>query len=119
MPLETAERAKIASEKAAFFWMMACITPKYIFRKDTLLFNSWLDELHWMVNDVKGLLSAVEEPLFDPKERLPLALTAEDQKTALLVVCNQMTGLSESIMELGGYVTDDPITAVEKRLALV
>ena len=117
-PLESAERARIASEKAAFFWMMACVIVKYIVREDTLLFNSWLDELHWLVNDVEGLLSG-EEPIFNPKKRLPLALTAKEQEEALRGVCQRMAALGSAVVELGGYVPDEPMSAVERRLALV
>lgn len=116
-PLGTAERAKIASEKAAFFWMMACVIVKYIVREDTLLFNSWLDELHWMVNDVEGLVSN-QEPEFDPQKRLPLALTVEEQKEALRDVCILMDRFGTAIVELGGYVPEEPISAVEKRLSI-
>jgi hypothetical protein len=115
--LDTAERTRIASEKAAFFWMMACVIVKYIVREDTLLFNSWLDELHWLVNDVEALLSG-EEPTFDSKKRLPLALTAEEQKEALRRVCHRMAALGPLIMEIGGYVPDEPLSAVEERLSL-
>jgi hypothetical protein len=116
-PLETAERARIASEKAAFFWMMASVIVKYIVREDTLLFNSWLDELHWLVNDLEGLL-ANQEPIFDPKKRLPIVLTAEEQKKALLEVCRRMAALESDIVGLGGYVRKGSISAVEMRLAL-
>lgn len=115
--LDTAERARIASEKAAFFWMMACVIVKYIVREDTLLFNSWLDELHWLVNDVEALLSG-EEPVFDARKRLLLALTADEQKEALRRVCHQMAALGSLIVEMGGYVPDEPMSAVEKRLSL-
>jgi hypothetical protein len=98
--------------------MMACVIVKYIVREDTLLFNSWLDELHWLVNDVEGLLSG-EEPIFNPKKRLPLALTAKEQKEALRGVCQRMAALGSAVVELGGYVPDEPMSAVERRLALV
>ncbi len=116
-PLDTAERARIASEKTTFFWMMASVLVKYIYRQDTLLFNSWLDELHWLVYDIEGLIAG-EEPFFDPKQRLPLALTAEEQKEALQGVCRRMGALEPAIVEMGGYIQGKSISAVEKRLAL-
>ncbi|MFZ0546196.1 MAG: nucleotidyltransferase domain-containing protein [Candidatus Promineifilaceae bacterium] len=117
-PLETAERATIAAEKTAFFWMMAFIIVKYIVREDTLLFNSWLDDLHWLVNDIEGLLSG-KEIVFDPKKRPSLALTAEEQKEALCDVCQRMEAMGSTIVEMGGYLPNETMSAVEKRLALV
>jgi hypothetical protein len=117
-PLETAERARIASEKAAFFWMMACVIVKYIAREDTLQFNSWLDELHWLVNDIEGLVAG-KEPVFDPQKRLPLALTSNAQKEALLGVCRRMDTASSAIVELGGYISEKPLSAVQDRLNLI
>ncbi|MCI0398220.1 MAG: hypothetical protein L0332_16520 [Chloroflexi bacterium] len=115
-PLEPAERARIASEKVAFFWMMAAVVVKYIVQEDTLLFNSWLDELHWLVYDVEGLLAG-KTPVFEPRARLPLALTVEAQQEALRQAGRRMVALAPAVVELGGYVPADPMTAVEKRLA--
>jgi hypothetical protein len=76
-----------------------------------------LDELHWLVHDVEGLLAG-NAPVFDPKARLPLALTADDQKEALYQVCRRMELLAPALVAIGGYVPAEPMAAVEKRLDL-
>jgi hypothetical protein len=125
IPLQTplavpslAHRVETASERVAYFWMMAAVTVKYIVRQDTLQFNSWLDELHWLVEDVKGLLRG-EPAFFDPRARLPLALRPIEQQAALRKVCQEMHTLMPGLTELGGLAPSDALALVETRLSLI
>jgi hypothetical protein len=108
--LET--RASEASEIAAFFWMMAAVTVKYIHRRDSVFVITWLEELAKLVSEVDR---RIEGRSWEYKRGsfTALAATPEEQINAVRQVCTRMENLMPQVKSMGGYVIDSPHPVIE------
>jgi predicted nucleotidyltransferase len=110
-------RIKLASERIAFFWMMAAVTAKYIFRQDDVFVNYWLEELHKIVREVERLVGgqAKHHRRVSINSFIP---TWEGQVQALYRHCDRMLNLMPKVADLGGYVPANPMPTIEILLNL-
>jgi predicted nucleotidyltransferase len=105
-------RAEEASERMAFFWMMAAITVKYVSRQDDLFVNTWLEALAKLVSDVERRIKG-QAWQYKRGSNTKLAITPDEQIAAIRHLCKQMESLQQDVASLGGYVTESPMTLVE------
>jgi len=111
-------RAEEASEIMAFFWMMAAITVKYIYRGDDVFVNSWLEELAKMITEVKNRTEGFERQA-KRGSNTKLRITINEQISAIRQLCKQMENLKPKVMGLGGYVAESPMTTIETLIKVV
>ena len=116
-PESLAERASMASERVAFFWMMTAVTVKYMLRGDGVFVAQWLEELHRMVEGVERLVAG-EAWHYRRGSRSWLEPPREGQEKAIRQLCDQMLGLMPEVTKLGGYVHPSPMPAIEILLNL-
>ncbi len=115
---ETLEwRAGQASERVAFFWMMAAITVKYIARGDGVFAANWLETLHKLIREVERLVAG--EPWQYQRGSLStLAVTRAEQLQAIQQLCDRMEQLMPKVAGLGGYIHAAPRANIERFIRL-
>jgi predicted nucleotidyltransferase len=101
-----------ASEKVAFFWMMAAITVKYIIRGDGVFVNTWLEELHKLVYEVDRCVAG-EVWRYKRGSFSVLENTPQGQLSALRRLSEQMAELMPEVVRLGGHVPAAPMATIE------
>lgn len=112
-PESLEQRARQASEVAAFFWMMAAITVKYIARGNAAFVNHWLEELAKLIQEVHRLIQGQPRRyLHGPSSAL--AVTPDEQIRSIRQLCEQMTLLMPAVKQLGGHITESPIPSIEQ-----
>ncbi|HKZ70578.1 MAG TPA: nucleotidyltransferase domain-containing protein [Anaerolineales bacterium] len=115
-PLE--QRVARASEKTAFFWMMAAITVKYIIRRDDVRVNELLELLRYCLAEVERLL--VGQAYRYPRgARGNLAPTVEAQLEAVRQLCDRMSGLMAEVERGGDIVPTAPGRILNRLLNFV
>jgi hypothetical protein len=114
-PASTEQQAREASERVAFFWMMAAITAKYINRNESILVNMWLRQLHRIVDEVEDGVTG------DPWRYSTIALqpTRESQLVVLGQECERMQALMPRVAKLGGHVPSAAMETMEVLLEIV
>ena len=119
LPIQSAEepesqekRTSEASERMAFFWMMAAITVKYISRQDDIFVNTWLEVLAKLVSEVERKLKG-QAWQYKRGSLTKLAITPDEQIAAIRHLCKQMESLQQDVSNLGGYVAESPMTMIE------
>jgi predicted nucleotidyltransferase len=105
-------RAEEASEQMAFFWMMTAITVKYISRQDDVFVNTWLEALAKLVSDVERRIKG-QVWQYKRGSGNKLAITPDEQITAVRHLCKRMESLQQDLASLGGYVSESPMTMIE------
>ncbi|MGE5073980.1 MAG: hypothetical protein ACM3MF_11180 [Anaerolineae bacterium] len=108
-------RGDAASERMAFFWMMAAITVKYIYRGDNVFVNSWLEELTKLVSDVRRLTKG-QPWQYERGSRTKLSFSPREQIAAVRQLCAQMESLKQEVAALGGYVAPSTMPTIERLL---
>lgn len=116
-PESLAQRATLASERIAFFWMMAAITAKYSIRRDDVFVTHWLEELHRMTEEVECLVAG-QAWRYRRGSHSRLELTRAGQRKALYRLCNRMLSLMPEVVQLGGQVCESPMPVIETLLNL-
>jgi predicted nucleotidyltransferase len=111
-PASQEQRAEEASEVMAFFWMMTAITVKYISRGDDMFVNTWLEELTKIVFKVERLIKG-QAWHYKRGSHMELKTTADEQITAIRLLCERMENLKPELASLGGYVPKSPMTTIE------
>jgi hypothetical protein len=111
-PDPIAKRIEEASEKVAFFWMMAAITVKYIIRGDSVFVNTWLEELHKLVYEVERRITG-ETWRYKRGSFSVLESTPQGQLSALRRLSEQMAELMPEVRRLGDYVPAAPMATIE------
>lgn len=106
-PESLAQRAEMASEKVAFFWMMTAVTVKYSLRGDGVFATIWLEELHRMVREVERLIAG-RPYAYQGRSVSTLAASQPEQLAAVEALTKQMEGLLPQVAALGGYVRPSP-----------
>ena len=111
-PESQEQRAEEASEIMAFFWMMAAVTVKYIYRANDVFVNTWLEELAKLVTEVERRtegLARQNKQGSNTKSKT----TTDEQIGAIRQLCKQMENLKPKVIGLGGYVAESPMTIIE------
>jgi hypothetical protein len=106
------QRVDEASEIMAFFWMMAAVTVKYIYRGDDVFVNTWLEELAKLVSEVERRIKG-RAWQYQRGSHTELRSTPGEQIAAIRQLCEQMENLKQEVAGLGGYVSESPLTTVE------
>ena len=117
-PESPQKRAHEASERMAFFWMMAAITVKYISRRDDVFVNTWLEVLAKLLSEVELKIKG-QAWQYKRGSRTKLAITLEEQIAAIRHLCKQMESLQQELASLGGYVSESPMTTIEALIRVV
>lgn len=110
------ERAGAASERVAFFWMMLTITIKYMLRLDIVFFHMLLDGLHRTLMEATYLIEG-RAWVYHSGSQVRLAITQREQRRAIQDIAAQMQVLMPKLAALGGYLPNDPMSAVDYLLA--
>jgi predicted nucleotidyltransferase len=92
----TAERIE---ERISFFWMMAAVTAKSILRAEDLRFHVFYEFLLHIAHKITSLSSG-KNPDFIKFSAEELQITSEDQKIALLVICNKIKAISKDTAQV-------------------
>ena len=116
-PEPRSQRARMASERAAFFWMIAAATARTLPRGNLGAFYELLGMLSDTLEEVKRLVSGQPRQYWR-RPLLPLACTLEEQKAALRGYCNEMEGLHPDIRGIGGEVPVQPRVPIDILLDL-
>ncbi len=112
------QRVDEASEIMAFFWMMAAVTVKYIYRGDDVFVNTWLEELAKLVSEVERRIKG-QVWQYQRGSHTELRITPEEQITAIRQLCEQMENLKQEVSRLGGYVPESPMNTIETLIKFV
>ncbi len=116
-PESPEQRARMASDAMAFFWMMAAVTAKYVVRGDDVFVTCWLEELLRLLREVKRLVAG-EAPLHRHGSLGVLECTRPGQTRTLLQLCDEMSELLPRVAALGYTVVPSPKAAIEALLSL-
>jgi hypothetical protein len=112
-PESQEQRAREASERVAFFWMMAAVTVKYIRRGDGVFANTWLEELAKMVRETERLVKG-QAPQHKRGSFTVLKAAPEDQIKAVRRACEQIEKWMPEVKAMGGFVRDSPMPVIER-----
>lgn len=116
-PESPEQRARMASDAVAFFWMMAAITAKYVVRGDAVFVTCWLEELRKIVGEIERLIAG-DAPQYRHGSLSVVEFTQPGQTKALLRLCETMSDLLPKLTKLGGTVTPSSKAAIETLLSL-
>jgi predicted nucleotidyltransferase len=111
------ERAEAASERTAFFWMMADITVKYVYRGDGVFVNCWLEELTKLVSEVERLTKG-QPSQYERGSYTKLSVTPQEQIAAIRRLCGRMESLKHEVLQLGGQVSESTMPTVEALISI-
>jgi hypothetical protein len=106
------QRIEMASEKVAFFWLMATVTVKYLIRKDNIFFHKFLDILHGILWDVRRLVAGKPDQWLKGS-LVKMAITQESQIMSLRQVCQEMMDVMPEVEKMGGSVPIEPISTID------
>ena len=97
------ERTQHASERIAFFWMMAAVTCKYIQRGKDVKVQWFLDVLKETQDEVEQLLAGdAWDGSYSPD--ISLTVSRSDQAAALRLLCVKTEELAKQVSRLGADV---------------
>lgn len=111
-------RASQAAEITAFFWMMAAITVKYIYRGDGVFVNTWLEELHKLTNEVERRIAG-QAWQYKRGSFTVLSATRGEQIRAIRQLCDRMEKLMPELVQMGGHLPASPRATVDLLIDLV
>lgn len=117
-PESSEQRAKVASERVAFFWMMLAITAKYLIRKDHVFVTQWLEELTRIVHEVERLIAG-NPWQYVRGSRTVLEPSSSAQKQSMLKLGSKMQGLLPQLLSMGGNALPSPMPEIQALLDLV
>jgi Polymerase beta, Nucleotidyltransferase len=109
------QRIEMASEKVAFFWLMATVTVKYLVRGDDVSFHRFLDVLNGILWDVRRLVAG-EPDQWLKGSLVRMAITREAQILSVRQACQEMMDLMTDVKKMGGVVPLSPISTIETLL---
>lgn len=112
------QRAKVASERVAFFWMMLAITAKYLIRRDHVFVTHWLEELTRIVHEVERLIAG-NPWQYVRGSRTVLEPSSSAQKRAILNLGNRMQYLLPQLLSMGEIALSSPMREIQALLDLV
>lgn len=112
------QRAKFASERIAFFWMMMAITAKYLIRRDQVFVTQWLEELSRILQEVERLIAG-DTWQYVRGSRTVLEPSITGQKQSLLKLGEKMQSLLPALLKMGGNVLPSPMPEIQALLDLV
>jgi hypothetical protein len=116
-PESLEDRAKKASELAAFFWMMMAITSKYILRHDQEFVTCWLEELHKTLREVERLVAG-QAWEYKRGSLSSLEPDRSGQKQAVLRLGKRMENMLPELARMGGKVYPSPMPEINLLLDL-
>lgn len=116
-PESLAQRAKMASNLVAFFWMMAAVTAKNMIRRNDVFVTCWLEELHRMLRELDRLIAGETWQYLRGSIHV-LEPTHEGQINALKQLCDRMSKRMLEVAMLGGHVLPSPMPTIDKLLSL-
>jgi hypothetical protein len=111
-----AERAKSASDRIGFFWLMAAVTAKYMIRGDEVFVMRWLEELVGLVQDVERQIAG--RPWQYRRGSATQLRTRAEQLEQLRRLCQRVEELSSQVVALGGDVWPSAKMSVEPWLSM-
>ncbi len=111
------QRIEMASEKVAFFWLMATVTAKYLIRNDAVFFHRFLDMLHGILWEVRRLVAG-EPDQWLKGSLVKMAVTQEARINSIRQVCQEMMNVMPKVEKMGGTVPISPISTIEILLQL-
>lgn len=117
-PERSEQRAKVASERVAFFWMMLAITAKYLVRRDQVFVTQWLEELSKILQEVERLIAG-NPWQYVRESRTVLEPGISAQKQSMLKVGNKMESLLPRLLSMGGNALPSPMPEIQALLDLV
>jgi hypothetical protein len=116
-PESPQERAEHASERIAFFWMMAAVTCKYIKRAKDVKVQWFLDVLKETQDEVEVLVAGdAWDGNYSPD--ISLAGSRSEQAAALRRLCVKMEELAEQAANLGAAVPPSALPEINILLDL-
>ena len=118
-PEDKEQSRKFVAEQWAFFWMMTAITIKYIFRRDLVFVQNWLEQLHVLIREIERRIEGVSwEDAYTRGSISQFQPTREKQIESLRQLINRMQDLKPKITEFIESETDTPLVEVETLFAL-
>ncbi len=118
VPLDDSDRIAKISEKTAFFWMMAAVTAKYIWRDDLVFSTSWLENLQLLYDEVNSLLQGISLA-YGRGSLTHLQINQTDQSSALRQLCLNFLELKPEIERSGAAFPSDPMYIIGNQLSLI
>ena len=118
VPESSEQRARAASERVAFFWMMMAITAKYLIRKDQVFVTQWLEELTRILQEVDRLIAG-KPWQYSRGSRTVLEASINGQKQAMLKLGEKMQRLLPKLLKMGGNSLPSPMPEIQALLDLV
>ncbi len=116
-PGNPARRAELASERAAFFWMLLASSVKFILRKDAVGFYCLIGMLDDTLDEIRRLL--VGRPAqYRRRPPIPFATSLANQKALLRRYCLEAGALMPSITAMGGQAPVSPLEPIDILLDL-
>lgn len=112
------QRAKTASERAAFFWMMMAVTAKYLIRRDQVFVMQWLEELSRILQEVERLIAG-DTWQYTRGSRTVLEPSINGQKQIMLKLGERMQNLLPQLLRMGGNALPSPTHEIWALLDLV
>jgi hypothetical protein len=117
VPESPQERAEHASERIAFFWMMAAVTCKYIKRAKDVKVQWFLDVLKETQDEVEQLVAGdAWHGRYSPD--ISLAVSPSEQAAALRRLCVKMEELAAKATNLGATVLPSALPEINILLDL-
>src|SRR5919199_4931505 len=116
-PLSIEQRAERASERVAFFWMMASIAVKYAVRGDVVYVHHLSLGLNNLVREVRELVTGVPAG-YQRGSLIGAVVPLGDPSAAIQGLCAAMFALTPDLVALGGTVPPNPMHVVDALLAL-
>lgn len=111
------KRVERASERVAYFWMMAAITAKYIVRGDVVYAHHLLVALNDCVREVRELVTGTP-PGYRRGSLIGAEAGLDDPESAVRELCRRMLALASEVVALGGVVPAEPLPIVNAILSL-
>ncbi len=108
-------RAISASDKVGFFWMIAASNFNNLLRDDLVNFHLLLD---WLYNNLRETQAILNGEPFEFRREANLFLSREEQCSALHNLCERMLALMPEVVRMGGYLPEEPMAVIEKRMAI-
>lgn len=116
-PESSEQRAKIASERVAFFWMIMAITAKYLIRRDHVFVTQWLEELTRILKEVERLIAG-NPWQYVRGSRTVLEPSIDGQKQIMLNLGNRMQKSLPQLLKIGGNALPSPMPEIQAILDL-
>lgn len=115
-PLAPEARAARASERVAFFWLMAAVTAKYAVCGDIVYAHHLSLTLDGLVRDVRDLITGAPAPYQGGSTGAVVPL--ENPPAAVKGLCVEMERLAPGLLALGGMAPHDPMRVVDAIFSL-